>query len=232
MSSCPSAAFFNNSGAADLTAPSICAVGGVDYNPGAMNVPSISGGCIPPSPIVEPNPDCAKDGSGNYIEASISGSHLRPGVWTGPGDFPPAGVDTLESGIYCVHTDFRINGGASLTGLGVLIRMNEGVVSWNGGAYVNLQAPTEGPFAHKLLYMPSATNCSTITLNGNSDSTIIGSIIAPCSDIKIDGTGESGIVGQVIGYTVDLGGTSGITIKYDSSLYDDELTQPEVEFKQ
>lgn len=223
MSSCPNAAFFNNSGAADLTAPSICAVGGVDYNPGAMNVPSISGGCVAPSRPVEPNPECSGD-------AEVNGNAMSPGRWSG--QFPPNGVDTLESGIYCVEGDFRMNGGASLTGLGVLIRMDSGTVSWNGGAYVNLQAPMEGPFARKLLYLPSATNCSPITLNGNSDSTIVGSIIAPCSDIRIDGTGESGIEGQIIGYTVDLGGTSGVTIRYNSEDYAAELTDPQVESKE
>lgn len=223
MSSCPDAAFFNHSNASQLTAPSICAVGGLDYNPSAMNVPSISGGCVPPRPMVEPNPVCTKD-------AVKTGNVLSEGNWTG--DFPPNDVDTLEPGTYCVNGDFRMNGGASLTGIGVLIRLNSGVVSWNGGAYVHLEAPTEGPFAGKLLYLPSATNCSPVTLNGNSASIIVGSILAPCSAITVDGTGDSGIEGQIIGYTVDLGGNSGVNIHYDSALYDNDLAQPEIEFKQ
>lgn len=223
MSSCPDAAFFNHSGAADLTAPSICAVGGVQYNGTAMNVPSIAGGCIPPRPMVEPNPTCTDD-------AVQTGNVLSPGRWSG--HFPPAGVDTLQPGYYCVDGDFRVNGGDSLTGIGVVIRMDDGVVSWNGGGYVHLEAPTTGDLAGKLLYMPSATNCSPITINGNSGSVIIGSIIAPCSNITIDGTGDSGIEGQIIGYTVDLGGNSGTTIRYNSALYDNDMAPPQVEFNQ
>jgi hypothetical protein len=226
MSSCPSAAFFNNSGAAELTAPSLCAVGGVDYNPGALNVGSIATGCTPPPPIAEPNPEC----SGPAVR---SGNSLSPGSWSG--QFPPSGVDTLQSGIYCVNGDFRLNGGDSLTGIGVVIRMApSSVVNWNGGATVHLEAPTEGAFPGLLLYVPSSSSCpaSTITLNGNSASTIVGTIFAPCADIKVDGTGDSGIEGQVIGYTVDLSGNSANSIHYDDSKKFEALTLPAIELTQ
>ncbi len=223
MSDCPTAAFFNNSGAAQLTAPSLCAVGGIDYKPTALDVPSIKVGCSPPPKIAEPNPQC----SGNAVK---SGNTLSPGYWTGK--FPPAGVDTLESGIYCVDGDFRINGGDSLTGYGVVIRMDEGVVSWNGGATVHLEAPNEGGFSDLLLYMPSSTNCSTITLNGNSDSTIVGTILAPCAQINIDGTGDSGIEGQIIGYKVDLSGASATSIHYNDERNYEALIQPYIEVNQ
>jgi Flp pilus assembly protein TadG len=223
MSDCPDAAFFNHSGAAQLSAPSLCSVGGIQYNPGALNVPSISQGCSPPSPIVEPNPTC----TGNAVK---TGNTLSPGNWTG--HFPPAGVDTLQSGIYCVDGDFRLNGGDSLTGYGVVLRMDSGVVVWNGGATVHLAAPDAGAFSGLLLYLPSATNCSSITLNGNSGSTIVGTVLAPCSNISIDGTGDSGIEGQIIGYTVDLSGTSSNSIHYDDSHNYDALTQPNIQMTQ
>jgi putative Flp pilus-assembly TadE/G-like protein/putative adhesin len=220
MSDCPDAAFFNHSGAAELTAPSLCAVGGIEYRPGALNIPSVAEGCSPPPQIAEPNPVCTGD-------AHTSGNTLSPGNWTG--HFPPAGVDTLEAGLYCVDGDFRMNGGDSLTGHGVVIRMNGGVVSWNGGATVHLDAPTEGAFNGLLLYMPSSTNCSTITLNGNSGSTIVGTVLAPCSNISIEGTGDSGIDGQIIGYTVDLSGTSENSIHYDDAKNYDALILPAIE---
>jgi putative Flp pilus-assembly TadE/G-like protein/putative adhesin len=220
MSDCPDAAFFNHSGAAQLTAPSLCAVGGIEYRPGALNIPSVAEGCSPPPQIAEPNPVCI----GNALR---SGNTLSPGNWTG--HFPPAGVDTLESGVYCVNGDFRLNGGDSLTGHGVVIRMNSGVVTWNGGATVHLDAPTEGDFNGLLLYMPSSTNCSTITLNGNSGSTIVGTILAPCADVSIEGTGDSGIDGQIIGYTVDLSGTSENSIHYDDAKNYDALILPAIE---
>lgn len=223
MSDCANSAFFNNSAAAQLTAPSLCAVGGIDYRPGAIDIPSIAEGCVPPPAIVEPNPTCTRN-------AVKSGSTLSPGRWTG--QFPPAGVDTLQSGIYCVDGDFRVNGGDSLTGDGVVIRMDDGVVSWNGGATIKLTAPTEGPFSGLLMYLPSSSNCSTVTLNGNSDSVVVGSILAPCSEINVEGTGDSGIEGQVIGYTVNLSGNSGTNIHYVDELNWDALTLPNVNLNQ
>jgi len=220
MSSCDDSAFFNSSNAADLTAPSLCAVGGITYNPGAIDIPSIQEGCSPPPSIVEPNPSC----SGNAVQ---SGNTMSSGTWVG--QFPPAGVDTLQSGIYCVNGDFHINGGDSLTGIGVVIRMDEGDIVWNGGATVHLEAPTSGTYDGLLLYMPSSTNCNSITLNGNSGSVIFGTILAPCADVNILGTGDSGIVGQVIGYTVDLSGTSTINLTYDDAHNYDALTQPSIE---
>ena len=220
MSDCPDAAFFNHSGAAQLTAPSLCAVGGIEYRPGALDVPSVQEGCDAPPHIAEPNPPC-------FENAQKSGNELSPGYWTG--HFPPNGVDTLQSGIYCVDGDFRLNGGQSLTGHGVVIRMDGGVVSWNGGAEVHLDAPTEGAYDGLLLYMPSATNCSTITLNGNSDSTIVGTILAPCAHIAVAGTGDSGIDGQIVGYTVDLSGTSTNSIHYEDHQNYDALILPTIE---
>jgi hypothetical protein len=220
MSDCPDAAFFNHSGAAELTAPSLCAVGGIEYRPGALDVPSVAEGCTPPPQIAEPNPACM----GPAIK---TGNTLSAGSWSG--QFPPSGVDTLEPGVYCVDGDFRINGGDSLTGHGVVIRMDGGVVSWNGGAEVHLEAPTEGDFNGLLLYMPSSTNCSTITLNGNSNSTIVGTILAPCSNVSIEGTGDSGINGQIVGYTVDLSGTSENSIHYVDEQNYDALILPAIE---
>jgi hypothetical protein len=138
-------------------------------------------------------------------------------------------VDTLNPGIYCVDGDFRLNGGDSLTGFEVVIRMDEGVVTWNGGATVHLTAPTGGGFSGLLLYMPSSTNCSTITLNGNSDSTMVGTILAPCAPVSIEGTGDSGINGQIIGYTVDLSGTSETNIHYNDLENYDSLIPPNLQ---
>ncbi len=221
MSDCADAAFFNKSSSADLTAPSICAVGGVEYNPSGINVPSIESGCNPPPPIVEPNPQCTE-------EATWSGNVMSPGWYIG--QFPPKHVDTLLPGIYCIDGEFKMSSG-SLTGHGVVLRMDDGGISWNGGDELHLSAPTEGSFEGLLIYMPSP-NCSTITINGNSNTTITGTILAPCSHIQVNGTGDSGINGQIIGYTIDLGGNEASIIHYDDELNFDSLTQPKLEFKQ
>lgn len=222
-SNCPNTAFFNNSSAAELTAPSLCSVGGITYEPSAINIDQIATGCdaydYPVPDYVMPLPDCESR------IATKTGNTLSAGSYTG--HFPPNGVTNLDPGIYCVNGDFRLNGGDVLNGSNVIIYMESGDISWNGGAEVHLSAPTDpnSPFYGLLIYVPY-DNQASITLNGNSGSTIEGTILAPASDIKVDGTGDTGINGQIIGYTVDLSGTSSANIHYDQNFNYEATTPP------
>jgi hypothetical protein len=218
-SDCSSAAFFNNSSSAQLTVPCLSSVGGITYNPGAINV---ANGCIgsgaapysyPPDNSMLPNVVCPTGGS-------QSGSTLSPGTYSG--HFPPSGVTTLASGTYCVSGDFRLNAGDTLTGNSVFIVMQSGDITFNGGATVNLSAipgpqnPDTNPYGGLLFYMP-LSNSGTITINGNSGSSFTGTILAPAADVMINGTGGTGLHGQIIGYKVDLSGTSNTSIVYNNN---------------
>jgi hypothetical protein len=210
-SDCVDAAFFNNSAAAQLHAPSLCAVGGVQYKPGALDIPSIKTGC-PAKPYPDPK-YVFPDANACNTTATKTNNTLSPGNYKGT--FPPHGVTFLESGVYCVDGDFRVNGGDTLTGYNVTIIMKDGDVFWNGGATIKLDAPDSGPYKGLLLYVPYSNEAS-LTLNGNSDSTFTGTILAPSSDIKIDGSGGAdGLHSQIIGYTVDLSGSSQTKIVYN-----------------
>jgi Flp pilus assembly protein TadG len=215
-SDCPTSAFFNNSNSSQMTAPSLCSVGGIDYKPGALDIPSggIQSGddnCeqydYPVADYIMPLPDCG----GPAVQ---SGSTLSPGDYSGT--FPPNGVTFLEPGVYCVDGDFRLNANDVLTGSDVVIYMIDGEVRWNGGAEVNLDAPNEGPFDGLLIYLPYE-NDNTVIINGNAGSGLTGTILAPASDVQVNGTGESGINGQIIGYNVDISGTSDMNINYNAN---------------
>lgn len=227
-SDCATSAFFNNSAAAQLTAPSMCSVGGITYEPGAINIPGdkLETGCeaytYPSDEYVMPLPNC----TGN---ATVSGNSMSPGLYSSNQAFPPAGVTVLQPGIYCVDANFTLNGGDSLFGTNVIIYMIDGDVTWNGGATVNLDAPDDGPFAGLLLYSPYE-NSSTIKINGDSTSTFQGTFLAPSSAVEVNGSGSNtGIDGQIIGYTVDLTGTSATTINFDSSKNYEAITPPFLE---
>lgn len=207
-SNCENSAFFNNSSSAQLTAPCLQSVGGIQYEPGAINIPSgcVITGAAPLPPPVYPNPTC----SGNATE---NGNTLSPGNYNGT--FPPAGVTELESGVYCVSGNFRLNAGDVLNGSEVIIRVS-GDVRWNGGATINLSAPTSGPFEGLLLFLPEG-NTNEVEINGNSGSTFTGTILAPSASVSINGTGGvTGLNSQVIGYTVNLSGTSNTFINYNA----------------
>jgi hypothetical protein len=230
-SDCADSAFFNHSGSAQLSTPSLCAVGGIEVDPGALAPGTVvTTGCqsvgYPPPGIIEPDPIC----TGNALKV---GTTLTAGTFTGT--FPPAGVTNLQSGIFCVNGDFDLGSTDSLTGHDVVIRVNGGHdVRWNAGAVVNLTAPTSGPFQGLLLLLPlpsdpSTCSNSTVRLNGHSSSHIVGTIMAMCSDVIVEGTGSSGIFGQIIGYTVELTGTSNNSIIYDNAQNYDAMQPGSVE---
>ena len=229
-SDCDTAAFFNNSSSALLTAPSLTVVGDEDHKDGSLDIGTITENAAdqahayPPREYILPNPECSED-------ATKDGEWLSPGNWSGT--FPPAGVKYLESGVYCINSgNFRLNASDYLEGHGVFIWVNSGDVRWNGGATVKLYAPETGPYKGLLLYLP-ITNTNEIVINGNSDSEFEGTFLAPAAPITINGTGgTNGINGQVIGYTIDLGGTAGIKINYDDSKTYDALTSPSIELMQ
>jgi len=228
-SDCPSAAFFNNSSSASLSAPSLTVVGDEQHKDGALNVGTITENAAdramsyPPNEYIKPNPDCD-------IDASVDGETMKSGNWSGT--FPPAHVKYLESGFYCINSgDFKLNAGDYLEGHNVLIFVATGKVTWNGGATVKLYAPETEPYKGLLLYLP-VTNNSPVVINGNSDSEFEGTILAPASQITVNGTGDAGMIGQIIGYTVDLGGTSGINIHYDDEKVLHLLSSPSLELKQ
>lgn len=216
-------AFFSQSGSAGLEAPSLCSVGTINNN-GAYTGPSSSGpaNCEPydyPVPdYIMPLPDCGGP-------AEINGNTMSPGDYSGT--FPPSGVEYLEAGVYCIDGDFRMSGSDTLRGSDVVIYMINGDVSWQGG-YLELDAPNEEPFDGLLIYMPYE-NEGRIVNNGNIELHLTGTILAPASDVQVNGTSDSEINGQIIGYTIDISGTSGMTITYENEFNYEAETPPSLQ---
>ncbi len=215
------AAFFNGSGAAHLTTPCLQAVGRIDYMPGAIIIdppPTPPDDCINPGAaplpaITYPDPRCAGDVAING--SNMSAGNWPPAGWHGSTKFPPAGVTHLDPGIYCLNEgDFNVSAGETLTGDSVLIRVDVGDVTINGGGNVNLTAPTEEPFDGLLLFLPES-NDSTVTINGDATVSLTGTILAPSATVNINGNGSTfAMNSQVIGFIVNLAGNATTDIHY------------------
>ena len=107
-----------------------------------------------------------------------------------------------------------------------------GISTGTDNAEIELTAPTSGPFAGLLIYMPM-TNDEGIILNGNMESSLVGTILAPASDIQLNGTMTSSMYHtQVIGYTVDLIGTADIIVSYNAGDQYEAPVPPAVELVQ
>lgn len=232
-------AFFNNSNSPGtyLTTPCLTAVGTINAAPGSVIINPPNPDCpsqgaaswgYPPSNIIMPDPQC----TGNAT-VSPDGTTMSPGTYSGA--FPPNGVTTLQSGIYCVDAGnhgFTISGQQPLTGHGVVIRMDSGKVTINGGANIDLTAPTSGPYAGLLIYLPMS-NTSPVDISGNGSLNLVGSILAPASDITLSGgSGTTALHTQAIGFTVTLTGSSELDIVYNSGEQYKPPTPPTIELVQ
>ena len=186
-------------------------------------------GAVPvpyPPPFVLPKPGCGA----RVAEVKEDGFTMSPGNWDE--DFPPEGVTNLDSGIYCINGDVRVNGGKTLMGTGVLLVVEHGSVRFNGSATIDLSAPGGGPFQGLLLYLP-IKNDSIVVLNGNSASKFRGTILAPASLIRVTGNDSSyGFHSQIIGYYIELTGDSNLLVRYNDSQNYDAVISPSVEITQ
>ena len=189
--------------------------------------PSVGAAPVPyPPPFLLPKPACG----GRVARVSENGTSMTPGNWSE--DFPPKGVTDLDSGIYCINGDLRVNGGETLQGNGVLLYVEHGSVHFNGGATIKLGAPGGGPFKGLLIYLPME-NDSIVALNGNAESSFRGTILAPASLIRINGNSSSyGFHSQIIGLYIELSGNSNVVVKYLDNQNYDAVISPSIEISQ
>jgi hypothetical protein len=136
---------------------------------------------------------------------------------------------TLDPGLWCITgtKDLSINSNATAPfhANGVTIYVVENIdITINGGADLELTAPVDDPDDHNddpspaipglVIYIP-ASNDAKLTINGGSNFTFTGTILAPGSHIKIDGgTDDVALNSQVIGWDVELIGSATIDVTY------------------
>jgi hypothetical protein len=184
--------------------------------------PSTGRASIPyPPPFMPPKVGCSKAAE---ID-EITGSSMSAGSWDDV--FPPPDVRELGKGVYCVQ-DFIIGDGQHISGSNVTFVV-KGELSWSGNATIDLSAPKKGDLAGLLIYMP-IDNKSKVVLNGDRDSSVQGTILAPGAYIHINGfESNKGFHSQIIGYRIIAKGQSNVIIRYKDKENYDAITMPEVE---
>jgi Flp pilus assembly protein TadG len=199
-SDCANEAFFNASAAGNLYAPSLEAVGGVRYNPSSVHIPpgqirtGVAQQPYPPSWLPDPSQFC----NSSNTRSSLPGNNLAPGI-------------------YCLTGSLIVNGNQTISGDGVTIVLLNGELRTNGNGAINISAPASGPTKGLAIYLPVG-NTSGVTINGNANTRLIGSVLAPGSNCKINGTSASALFrSQFVCYTIDLTGTGDTTITYNEA---------------
>lgn len=130
------------------------------------------------------------------------------------GGLRPRGDVTFSSGVYFVDGgDFRVNANVGVFGAGVAFVLSNGAeIRFNGGADLNLTAPSLGPLAGMLIVGERAATGASHTINGDATSALNGVIYTPSSDLNYNGSfsGSDGCL-QIVANRVAFGGGAAVS---------------------
>jgi hypothetical protein len=159
----------------------------------------------------------------------------RPNAVPVSGNFPKNNTPEQlpNDTIYCISGDFKVTSNNTvLNGAGVTFVVL-GDVEIQGGQ-LNLASPPDLP----LFYLPYADTrfnnagnpTSVVKINGNSNLSLKGMVLAPATPCDINGASGTGLHGQLVCYEVTLTGGSDATVVYNDADNPDE--PPHVELTQ
>ncbi|HWE74047.1 MAG TPA: pilus assembly protein TadG-related protein [Stellaceae bacterium] len=147
---------------------------------------------------------------------------LYAGTYCGKNDFKFTGgvTVTLNPGVYILDgIDFNMAGGTTINGTGVTIILtsssdpvnNTGNIIINGGAIVNLTAPTSGAYSGVVFWQDGrAVDSGKDNFNGGSGMNVTGVIYTPSETVSYSGgnaTGGSACT-QIIASIINFNGNS------------------------
>jgi hypothetical protein len=192
-------------GNGNITAACAAAVGGVTNHGGLVDTV-----CTAP----ETNQIAAPDPYSNVPEpsttgacASTNGSNWSPGIYCSGMDIH--GNVTLAPGTYVLEGNFKLNNNATISGAGVTIFLaGNSTLNINGGATMNLSAPTSGTYSG-MLFFGDRAGTGAQTMNGTASSVITGVVYFPNESVSYLGnfSGANGCT-QIVADTVSYSGNT------------------------
>lgn len=154
------------------------------------------------------------DNSNGSIEISNGNHTVEPGYY--PGGIQISGGNvTFQPGTYILRNGMKISGQSAIEGEGVTFVILDGDVLLAGGSAMRISPAEEGDLAGFSIAMPES-HAGHISLTGNSDLWILGSIYAPSGSMSVTGQAvgtASPFVGEVVVVdTLTLAGRGSILI--------------------
>ena len=209
-------------GSSSITAYPIASVGGLDGD---------STNFVPPTKL-QPYSAAPADPLGYLANPSPNPSECTEAL-----DVPSGTTVTLTDADHCyssitVHGtlnlpagrtltayngDIVINAQAQVNGSGVTIVMtgtdgDAGDLQINGGAQLNLSAPSSGDYKGVLMYRDRRASNIEIKINGNADSNLTGALYFPSSDLAYEGNADMDVrCLQMVGQKLKFRGNATIT---------------------
>ena len=202
-------------GRATIAAERIYLAGGYSVSGGAT-ITATSGVFTGQSPISDPYADVAIptytgcDYNGASLSSGRYGGRTSPTVFCNGLTLNSGANVELEPGVYIVDRGaVSINGGATLTGVGVTLVLtsstgtNFPTVSINGNAIVTLAAPTTGPTQGLIFFQDrQAPAGGANTFNGGANLRLSGAVYFPNQTVTFTGgasTSENGCTQLIAG---------------------------------
>lgn len=217
-------AFQMSGGSVQLSTGCVHSVGGVETTTG-LTLTSCSTPRTEVPVVVDPYSDVEDpEVVGNCANGNLSNVNVTPdtghplGVASKHfcGGMALTGSVNFAPGLYIVDGGvFKINANALVTGTGVTFFLTGGAsLSYNGGATINLSAPTSGPLAGLLFYADRDDIGVAHTINGNTGSELNGAIYMPSGDLDYSGnfSGGGGGCTQIVTRRVTFSGNSSLEV--------------------
>ena len=207
-------------GSATLNAHSVHVVGGIS---GQSAITTSKGTWSGVTPAADPYADVANPTpTGPIINNCCSKNDtLSPGQYKNGMKLVAGAKITLSPGVYYIGGNgLDVAGGATLTGTGVTLVFtsingsNYGGATINGGATIDLKAPTTGPYAGIVMFgdrnMPVGKD---FTFSGGSSQSFTGALYLPKGNVKWAGGADSATgCTQLVADTITFAGDSNFAI--------------------
>ena len=176
------------------------------------------------APVADPYADVsfpAYSGCDEHNYTAKNVEVINPGVFCGGITVNANAVLTMNPGMYYLDGgDFQVNGGATVTGVGVTLVFTSKLVNkWstvriNGNAVVNLTPMTWGPTKGIVVFADRQTPAGTeFKFNGGATQYFGGAIYVPTGAVTFAGGADTATsCTQIIGDTVTFVGNSNLAI--------------------
>jgi Flp pilus assembly protein TadG len=116
---------------------------------------------------------------------------LDPGTYCGSTNFNGSGTLKLNPGLYVIKGGaMTFNSSWTVTGTGVTFYLADqnATLTLNGGANVNLSAPTTGTYANILMFEPTGLSNTNLPINGSTGNSFAGLFYLPSRNVTINST--------------------------------------------